>query len=99
MAKTTVRISRRTKNLGFGWSNSMGDGPSPRIVPPTSPSITGTAKECWAERERARQLNSGNDYSFRWFVGGKPVLRNARLSDDLFLLLHGDRDFVDVEVE
>jgi hypothetical protein len=77
----------------------MGIGPSPRITPPTSPSVVGTVKECWAERERVRQLNSGNDYAIRWFVGGQPINMSSLLSDDFFQLVHGDRDYLDVRVD
>ena len=76
---TEATISARSRNLGLGWSNDVervfnqrGES-SRRVAAPTAPAVTGGPRAVETELSRAAQINAGNDWSARLFVGGKVV--------------------------
>ena len=75
-----VTVTRRTRNLGFGFSTqpapNYGPGPA-TILPPTEPQFVGTVRQVVGEIQADRvfqSLRSGGTFMSRqWFVGGRPV--------------------------
>ena len=65
-------ISSRSRNLGLGWSNTPARNGG--IAVASAPDVTGGLRSIEAEWQRARQLNSTNDWSASLFVGGRRVV-------------------------
>lgn len=78
-------ITRRSQNLGIGWSNTpvqertASGGSRLRISDVTAPDVVGTLEDVAAEYDRARRINSGNDWRAVFFVGGVEVDREQLL--------------------
>lgn len=73
-------ITRKSRNLGIGWSNQPvqeRNGGFSRLVieDVTKPDVVGTLEDVAREMERARRINSGNDWRRAFFVGGVRVDR------------------------
>lgn len=73
-------ISKRSRNLGFEWSNkpeqrhnSRGDGYLIVPAPATCAQRSGL-RGVLAEIDRAVKLNRSNDWSGRLFVAGEPIV-------------------------
>lgn len=93
---TQVRITRRSKNIGYNWTNKVVRG---EIVPVKCPAEKGTYKDALADREHAIKVNSGGTY---WhdalFVNGKRV--TDLYWDVVDILQYVKEDgFIDVNVE
>jgi hypothetical protein len=69
----TIKITRNSKNLAFGWSNTPLRNKA-EIESVESPSVVGNWRVVCAELDRARRINSGGVwFRFALFVGGKRV--------------------------
>lgn len=86
-----TKITRRSRNLGIGWSNSpTRDG---RIAPPDGPSVVGSLRDVSAEYDRARRLHSGGvHWTAAFYVGGQRVSAEDFLAAMSLLLAPGQRD-------
>ena len=73
---TTIKITRRSRTVGFSWTNSVEQTRGGLSVKdPGKPQVVGTAKQCLAEFENACRINSGGvSWAGAWFVGGKRVV-------------------------
>ena len=89
---TTKTITRRSRNLGIGWSNTpTRDGRY--IEPVTEPSVVGTLRAVAAEYDRARKLHAGGTYcTAAFFVCGERVVAEDFLLAMSSLLAPGQRD-------
>ena len=68
-------ITRRTRNLGMGWSNDpVQDGERLTVRRATTPDFVGTYRQVQDELGRATRLNSGNDWRRVLFVGNRPIV-------------------------
>lgn len=79
---TVFTVTRRSRNLGIGWSNTPArerSGNFSRLViaDVTKPDVVGTPEDVARELERARRINSGNDWARAYFVGGVKVDREG----------------------
>ena len=77
MQTSTVTISNRSRNLGYGWTNSVvqGGGGHLRIASEEiRPCAQGGPATIHCERANARRINSGNDWAGAMFVGGRRVV-------------------------
>ncbi len=88
---TKITITRRSKNLGIGWSNTPArDG---RITPPEGPSVVGSIRDVSAEYNRARRLHSGGvHWTAAFYVGGVRVQAEDFLRAMSDLLAPGLKD-------
>ena len=73
----TVTINARSRNLGYGWTNSVvQDGNHLRIASETiTPFAQGGPATVCREISDAYRLNSGNDWAGALFVAGRRVVR------------------------
>lgn len=72
---TTVKVTRRSRNVGFGWTNAVEQTPSGLVVADfDEPDTVGTPRQCMEEYLHAAEINSGNDWRPVWFVGGRRVV-------------------------
>lgn len=68
--------SRRSRNLGIGWSNQPRQTPKGLIIEePAAPNSQGGIRSCWKELKKCRHINSGNDCVVRLFVRGKKAIK------------------------
>lgn len=92
-APKTLTITRRSRNLGVGWSNTP-SGRGTAITPPTGPSVVGTLRDVQAEYERAVALHSGGTHwCVCFYVGETRVTRESFLNAMSALLAPGEKDW------
>jgi hypothetical protein len=101
-AKTSTdaaTITRRTRSFGLGWTNDVEQTPTGlRVKRPASPGVVGTPAQVSAELDRARRINSGNDWRRTWFLGGRPVVEAHGIGMEaaLEMLVQGTDDTIEV---
>jgi hypothetical protein len=74
---TTRTITRRSRNLGFGFSNQMartGPDESPRIERPAGPSVTGNWRDIVDAYQKALRTHGPTEFRTRLYVDGSEVL-------------------------
>lgn len=90
MSTTTVTITRRIRNLGFG-SSSQPTGRGTEISAVETPDVVGGLAAVEAEADRVRRVYSGGvHYRIALFVGGKRV---RATKDDVWMALAELREF------
>lgn len=79
-----VTITRRSRNLGYGWNNTPGtmrlsNGGTTSYIPrPDHPGVQGGPRTIFEERHHAARINSGGVWwSEALFVGGRLVYENV----------------------
>lgn len=103
-------VTRRTKSLGYGWTNSpQARAATPTIEQVTSPDVSGlTVTGVLKEQEKARRLNSGgNFWRSAFFVRGRRIVAvstyegwsqctDSEVLQFIRMLKDGDTDEIDV---
>lgn len=75
MATATATITRRSRTVGFSWSNQPVQTPTGLVIEAISePEVVGTVRQCDEAYERAARINRGNDWRPQWFVSGHRVV-------------------------
>jgi len=103
----THTITRRSQNLGFGWTNrpvqkhNQRTGYSYLVIDTVDePGVTGSVRNCVKEYDSARKINSNNDWSRSWFLSGQRVVGDLHQAEyDLFALAAGEVHSVQLETE
>lgn len=74
-----IKITRRSKNLGYGWTTEPVSGSStPRIQDVKRPNVTGTLRAIEAEYRRRANITSGGVwYRDALYVGGRRVVNET----------------------
>lgn len=74
-ATAAIRITRRTRSLGFGWTTqTVQTRTGLAVAPVTAPDVTGGLAVCEAElARRARHVSGGVSSRTALFLGGRRV--------------------------
>jgi hypothetical protein len=92
-----VRISRHSQNIGFGWTNQPRQTRTGLVIEAVAaPDYVGRPRAVIHEFERAVHGNSGNDWRYAFFIGGRRVVDYNSL---LVWLRYPDEAGYDLEVE
>lgn len=99
-------ITRRTRNLGFAWTNQPVTRRNPAtgaewltVAAPETPDETGlTARQLATRIAGIRRSNSGNHYAYSVFVGNERVGSDDGFGGDLAALLAGETDAITVRL-
>lgn len=95
MKTTTVTVTRRTRNLGYGSTSQPVRGSHGTLVIDSvdAPEVTGTARQILKVHADEVRRNSGHDWAAQLFVGGRRVVGLHRIEfADLQLLTTRDGD-------
>jgi hypothetical protein len=73
-------ITRRSRNIGFSWTNSVRDTPHGWEIhePSDTPEITGTPATVLAHYRKVARDNGTTYWRGKFFVGGVPVDEDTR---------------------
>jgi hypothetical protein len=90
----TITITRRSRKLGFGWTNQPVQAPAGLVIRDPVESESGlTPREIAEAHQKAARLNNGNDWAWMIFFDGQPIAdRNTRAE---ILILGRDVGLVD----
>lgn len=69
-----VRISRKSRNLGYGWTNSVEQRGGRLVLCEPEEEVRGGPRTVLAARAEAQRVNRGNDWRGAYFVGGRRVV-------------------------
>lgn len=88
-----MKITRRTRSFGFGWTSSVEDRAGSLAIREPSVTETGLSVREVCERvEQARRANSGHDWRWVITIGGRRIGRNDWEWADLQQLAAGEID-------
>lgn len=84
----TFSVTRRSRNLGIGWTNEVVSVQNPRngkrsqrVAPVEGPSVVGSLRDVATEYDRACKLHAdGTAWRCEFFVGSTPVDSNEFLA-------------------
>lgn len=95
-----TRITRRSRNLGFGWTNQPEQTPGGLRIKAPTVDRTGLTPRIMLDLHRdAARLNNGNDWAWTLTVGGERItdrLTRDHVLSELRYLVDGYTNSIDL---
>lgn len=95
------KLTRRSRKFGWGYSFTP-SGTGPRTIErPTKPNYVGTIKQVFEAKASDKTYNAHKDTALssqQYFLNGFPVKGDPNLIYDLYMLLEGQVDEIEVKV-